>query len=192
LTRPPRTARPAGQLPVRLGLEIEHHLQRGVINNHNENCRHRSGRHLPGDQRTAKSTQDQPRRQMADDIPTHRAVGMMGAHARQRSKDNGRHRGTERQMHDMLRRKVLRCEDHEHEGHQRQTATHPEQTGDKTTKNPQQGVSQPPDCHYCPINSWVMKAHSASDTGVIDSRLPRARRRMLASSGWARSSASGM
>ena len=45
-----KQAQRAGQLPVRLGLEVEHHLEGGIVDDDDKDGRHRSGRNLTGHQ----------------------------------------------------------------------------------------------------------------------------------------------
>jgi hypothetical protein len=49
-------------------------------------------------------------RDMAHDLPVHRAQLVMFAHAGERSEYDGRHRGAECKVHDVFRREMLGIE----------------------------------------------------------------------------------
>src|SRR5574343_1323567 len=116
---------------------------------------------------------------------------MVGTNAGDRGEEDGRNRRTQRQMHELARWKSLGSKQHnQYRDHQRASANS-EQAGKKSSKGAESDIRQPPNCHHNPINCLVIKVHSSGLTGRIDKRLPRARRRMLASSGWPRSSTNG-
>jgi hypothetical protein len=111
-----------------------------------------SGRVGTGWRRACRpGAEHQSRRHRLDDLPAHRAVAVVGAHAGDRGDDDGGHRGAERQVHGVLGRKALRREQHEQQRHDGQPAADAEQAGDEAGEAAEQRIGEPPGISSLPF-----------------------------------------
>ena len=80
----------------------------------------------------------------AHDVPAHRIVRMMGAHARQVGEDDAGERGSQRQVQHAISRQMLSVEQEYQQRHDDDAAADAEHTREKSDQEPERQIGEPP------------------------------------------------
>ena len=127
-----RHACQAGQLARSVRTLVDQDLCRGEIDEQREEDAQSACGNMRGKQGAQCGAEQDAGRDMAHDLPVHRAVLVVFAHAGHGREYDGRHGGAEREMHRVFGGEVLRIEHQQQHGHQHQSAADAEQSGQKS------------------------------------------------------------
>ena len=104
-----------------------------------EKMRRQIGRQYTPDQRAG----DDAWRHLAPYFPIHCAMLMVRAKAGDGGKNNARQRSAEREVHNILFRKMMRNKNRDQHRHDNQAAAHTQQPGNETGKEAKRDISDP-------------------------------------------------
>ena len=104
---------------------------------------------MPGQQGAEARPHDDPRDQPPQHTPVDRPVPVVGAQARHRREDDGRHGRPEGDVQHVLARKALSREDHRRQRYLNAPPAHAEHAGEKADEGTDGHVDEQPLVHEC-------------------------------------------